>query len=448
MAYFNHAFQKAFVGTEGLTSLASGRLGSPGNVLATGELAFVNPNTWIVQPTVFAGDACPLVLAAGSLYQNDKIGPFHGGYQESNKSKVINPKYVSRFYRVDNCDPQNAQITVGINNTNFEEPGTCEKTFFCGETYYLRVDIKGSPVLRTLTRNTYYVADAAGGCCPEDAVAPVAVNPLSIYGQWAYNFLNSPLISPFINIQITYSTDAGATWEQLAPSAAYVDNGVSVPAGASTSLEDLLPYITGATAWPEAAVPADTLAGLIINGGYIDTRFGDCTFYPNDSVLAYIEPVKVYASEVDLNGDPCAFTGLCVTDVCLPVQGAGYGENVIREVIQSEMYSQNYFYTGMDLRIREITQGYDVNSAIDRTSAYTRYYIQHSVPRFNNPTGTFDNDQYLLEVITPAGGDPVFETFVNAWLAEAQSPNPCVQLDTEIGACYDPCDPVLPTAAP
>jgi hypothetical protein len=315
----------------------------------------------------------------------------------------------------------------------------------------MRIDIKGSPVLRTLSRNTYYTADASGGCCPEDAVAPVPTNPLSIYGQWAYNFLNSPLISPFINIQITYSTDDGGTWEQLSPSAAYIDNGVPVPAGASTDLTDLVQYITGATAWPANATPEDTLAGLIVNGGYIDTRFGDCTFYPNDSVLARVEPVKVYASEVDLNGDPCTFTGLCVTPTCLPIQGSGYGENVIREVIQSEMYNQNYFYTGMDLRIREITQGYDVNTAVDRTlegsTGYTRYYIQHSVPRFNNPTGTFDNDQYLLEIITN-GTEAIFEDFVNEWLAAAQG-NGCIQLE-EV-TCYGvgtACSPILPVPAP
>lgn len=440
MAYFNHAFQKAFVGTDGFTALGGGQLGTAGNILATGQFAFVNPSTWLVQGTTFTpgSDPCPLVLAAGSLYQNDKIGPFHGGYQESNKSKTINPKYVSRFYRVDDCAPQNAQVTVGANSEFFEDT-TCTKEFFCGETYYLRLDIKGSPVLRTLSRNTYYTADAYTGCCPADAIAPVAVNPLIVYANWANNFLNSPLISPFVNIQITYSTDAGTTWLQLAPSAAYVDNGVTVPAGASTDLTALAAYLNGATPWPEAAVPADTLAGLIINGGYIDTRFGDCTFYPNDALLAYVEPVKIYASETDLNGDPCAFTGLCVNNICLPVQGTGFGETVARDVIQSEMYSQNYFYTGMDLRIREITQGYDVTNAIDRTARYTRYYIQHSVPRFNNPTGTFDNDQYLLEIITD-GQVTAFETYVNAWLEAAQG-NACIQL--EEFTCYDACTPVV-----
>lgn len=444
MSYFNHAFQKAFTGTSAYTAKAGGVLGTANNVLAVGEFAFVNPKTWVIQSLTFSGEACPLVLAAGSLYQNDKVGPFHGGYKESNKSKIINPKYISRFYKVNACAPQNAQVTVGANSENFED-ATCIKPFYCGETYYLRLDIKGSPVLRTLSRNTYYTADAYTGCCPEDAVAPVAANSLLVYGNWAYNFLRSPLIKPFVNIQITYSTDGGTTWLQLAPSAAYVDNGVTVPAGASTSLTTLAEYINGITAWPEAAVPGDTLAGLIINGGYVDTRFGDCTFYPNDSVLAYVEPVKIYASETDLNGDPCAFTGICVSEICLPVQGSGFGETVLRDVIQSEMYLQNYFYTGMDLRIREITQGYDVTDAFDRASRYTRYYIQHSVPRFNNPSGTFDNDQYLLEIImNPANtnyavNSAAFETFMDAWLDASQTGN-CVQLETF--ACYAPCTPV------
>jgi hypothetical protein len=31
--------------------------------------------------------------------------------------------------------------------------------------------------------------------------------------------------------------------------------------------------------------------------------------------------------------------------------------------------------------------------------------ILHNVPRFNNPTGTFDNDQYLLVIHVPTGTD-------------------------------------------
>ena len=37
-------------------------------------------------------------------------------------------------------------------------------------------------------------------------------------------------------------------------------------------------------------------------------------------------------------------------------------------------------------------------AAVDRTATYKAFYIQHSVPRFNNPTGVFDNDQYVYKI--------------------------------------------------
>jgi hypothetical protein len=42
-------------------------------------------------------------------------------------------------------------------------------------------------------------------------------------------------------------------------------------------------------------------------------------------------------------------------------------------------------------------------SAVTRTALYDQILILHSVPRFNNPTGTFDNDQYLLVYNVPTG---------------------------------------------
>jgi hypothetical protein len=77
----------------------------------------------------------------------------------------------------------------------------------------------------------------------------------------------------------------------------------------------------------------------------------------------------------------------------------GLGEQILRDLIVSESYLQNYVGSGLDFRIREITQGYDIINSVERTSLYGRYYLLHSVPRYNNPTGTFDNDQYMLEII-------------------------------------------------
>jgi len=394
MAYFNHAFNKTFVGTAGFTTN-----GEATNELGIGQFGFYDPKTW-AQFEEAPEKCCPAVLVAGSIHPLDKIGKFHGGYAESVKSKTINPKYLHRFYKVLPCAPQQMQITIGTNYDNYDDTrpnfGLCnansgtevDKTFYCGENYDLRLDIKGSPALRFLTRNDYFTANAYTGCCPADAIAPVAVNPLIVYTKWAYDFLNSPLINPFIHVTITYSTDAGLNWQAFEPQLA--DD--------STTAEALLPYTLEGAAFPPGT-DENTLAGLIITGAYADTRFNDCTFYPNDSIIAFLEPVKLFASEVDLNGDPCAFTGLCENNSCQPIQIKGTGETVIRDLILTEGYMQQPFYTGQDLRIREITNGNDVTAAISRSSFYTAYYLQHSVPRFNNPTGTFDNEQYLLEIV-------------------------------------------------
>jgi len=442
MAYFNHAFQKPFLGTAGFVSAS----GTSSASLSTGQFTFVDPKTWTAPATLdgtFTAK-CPLYLVAGSLRDVDQIGPFAGGYTESVKSKLINPKYVSRFYKVEACASQQSQITVGLNQDNWDPEApdynaACAKQFLCDETYYLRVDIKGSPVLRFLTRNTYFTADAYTGCCPANSLAPSAVNPLIVYAQWAYNLLNSPLINPFIQVHITYSTDAGTTWEELG-------DGTS----SQTNLDALYAFIQNPSDGDE-----NTLAGLIIDGAYVDTRFQNCTFYPTDSIIAYLEPVKIYASEVDLNGSPCEFEGLCVNNVCNAYQGSGYGENIVRDLIMGEAYMQQPMYTGLDLRIREVLYGQSAAGvagtgpldAVNRdfsTTRYDRYYIQHNVPRLNNPTGTFDNEQYLLEIVAPSAGGAsytTFENFMEAWLTNAGSE--CGILESF--ACPTACTPVSPT---
>lgn len=502
MSYFNHAFRKTFVGTiGGYTDLDGGQLGTTGNIFPGGSFGFVNPRTWSIVPTTYNAETvgcCNLILAAGSIYQNDKIGPFHGGYKESNKSKEINPKYVNRFYRVDPCLPQNEVVHVGntawsddsaiaigittdgsgltpgiyadvelcgagtinafatitvdetgvvteviltqggagysdgdivspcvdLPGVDAEQPtfnitagpdANCCKKFYCGETYTLRVDVKGSPALRLLNHNSYIIASAYGGCCPDGSIAPVEVDSTLIFKQWAEAITRYPVISPFMQIILVDQT--GTPW--YAPG---TDPAFLASLGVSTWDNYTSPgYIDGAC------------AGLVLNGAYVDTKFQNCTFQITD--FYEVEPVRLYVSEVDLNGDPCLFNGVCVVKECEGRQVMGLGESVARDVILSEQYRQNFFHS--DFRIREITQGYSVFDFINRNTLYHRYFIQHNVPRFNNPTSTFDNDQYLLEVIT-CGRIPAFEIFVNAWLGECSQ---CTGL--EIEGCVEPvCEPI------
>ena len=255
------------------------------------------------------------------------------------------------------------------------------------------MDVKGSPALRFLNHNAYATVDAYTGCCPEGAIAPVAVDSTEVMIAWANGIVNNPIVSPFI--QPVVQTEAGDLLYAPGTSAAFL-------------------AANGAITWdnytPIAHV-AGACAGLILNGAYVDTRFGDCTFQVSDFYEK--EPVKLYASEVDLNGDPCAFTTLCVVTECDGRQVQGIGETVLRELTLSESYRQNFLAT--DFRIREITQGNQIVNAIDRQALYYRYVLIHNVPRFNNPTGVFDNDQYALTIFAKA---PLttFSTRMQNWL--------------------------------
>jgi hypothetical protein len=544
MAYFNHAFKKSFLATgetqnstvitlpDGSTTTAStddGYLLTAGlptytlnqlsanasSATTDGYIGWFNPKTNVSVDLNDEGfvPCCNLYLAGSAIYSNDKIGPLTGGYQETNKSKMVNPKYVSRFYTIEPCAPQNNVIHVGSTYwtagggaltgsittpgvgytpnsataaavgtvtvtgtgtglevtitiaggvptvTSIVNPGKgyavgdvveiasptgtpstvaeytiatvtaahaqegcgttadCCKEFFCGETYSLRLDVKGSPALRFLNHNAYNTVDAYTGCCPEGTIAPSVVDSTEVMILWANGLTTNPIVSPFV--QIVVQTEAGDLLYAPGTSAAFL-------------------AANGADTWNNYVSPGHTVdacAGLILNGAYVDTRFGDCTFQLTDFYEK--EAVRLYASEVDYNGDPCTFTTLCVVTECQGLQVQGLGETVVRDLTMSESYRQNFLST--DLRIREITQGNQIISSVDRSALYYRYMLQHNVPRNYNPSGTFDADQYMLEIfsLVPLA---TFLTDTAGWL------DSCGVCEIDLYSCETVCD--VPIAFP
>lgn len=548
MAYFNHAYTKMFLGTGPTRNLAStgaaqsttnpysngGFITTPnvptsvlanlplngGAVPHTGYFMFVNPNTWLsVDPTLTSYDCCPLILASSSVLQNDKIGPFHGGYQETNKSKMINPKYVQKAYWVKPCFPTQAVVSIGntpqtnngilsldpaslvagttytngtictvtggtgsgavvqvttagppgpvtavtliqagvgytvgdtltitcgtgdatidvltvapaTNPENFQGGTTaanCCFTFLCGETYYLRVDVKGSPALRALNHNAYQTVDAYTGCCT--GPTPTPVDSTLVFIEWAKRIVINNYLKPFV-LPVVFD-QTGTAWYAPGTTNDPITNAV----------------VTSAQWWDAYVSPgyiSNACGGMRLFGAFVETKFGNCTFQVTDFFEK--EPVKIYASMVDYTGDPCVFEGICVYNDCLGLQGMGFGEQVVRDLIKAESYLTNFFANN-DLRIREITQGYDMTNAINRNALYSRYFILHSVPRWNNPTSTFDNDRYMNEIIiaeptftTPssvAAGNSALNTFLTNWLGSCANCVPfesfdCTQCITDI----------------
>ena len=460
MAYFNNAFKKTIVlsdylpaGGGGVTTTAA---------LTSGQMAMFNAHDWQVAAI---DECCQFILATGSPYQSDKIGSHHGGYQASIKTKGINPRYVTKMWTQNAHVAQNAILHIGKTPyTQTAGTADCCPTFLCGENYHLRIDIKGSPALRMLNHQAYGEVTAYTGCCADATVAPVAVNPAIVMLGWQEQILDNPILMGGLNNQESPFEGAfiiPVVTVSAAGAAGVIGDGATLvyPAGtpaavltagvtATNTHLGLVGPATVIATTADAYTPAaytDECAGLTLVGAFVETTFGDCTFQPSD--FYGVEPIRLYASEVDLNGDPCEFTGVCIVDECKGYQAEGLGETVARDFILSESYRQIPFAT--DLRIREITQGNDMLGAgagqVDRTALYDHLYILHTVPRFNNPSGTFDNDQYLIDIVslsTVAG-----KAERDALLTDLQNKiGTCGHLDcmaemTPLGAC--PANPSI-----
>ena len=422
MAYFPHAFQKMLVATNA-TPFKAGTAALTAT-LPAGQVAVVNALTNqtidISATPVYgagAGQFSQVYLAQGSFHTVDKLGgSFHGGYQETVKSKGINPKYVSEFYAVDSANPVNHVLEVGQVNC----------TLKCDTMYDLRVDVKGSPALRFLTHNLYQTFSHFTGCCTTSTSGSVTtvdpidpntvllgwadqINGLGLYTNQAGGVTGGNNSIPFINNFIVakvynktalatnatgtlgastitvVSPGTGATAIQAGNKVkftiafvtytAYVDSAYT--SGTSVALDNqdgtafVLPVtvpagtpikvyreIASSSYVPVIGANANQIdSNIDIIGAYVDTQFGNASFSPNDHFEK--EPVYIYGSVAahannsnDLGGATCDATCFVSGVVQQAKQGKGFGETIIRELILDKRYRQEPWY--QDPRMREV----------------------------------------------------------------------------------------------
>lgn len=450
--YFPNAFRKSFLPAS--TTLAS----SGGtDALTAGQIGFFDAKSY----QVVTAQAAPFILAQGSYFATDKIGPVHGGYKESVKSKVINPKYVSRLIKVTSDVAKNHIVKV--------DPSAA--TINSDSTYRLRLDIKGSPALRFLNHQLYKTLDAYSGC---DTVAGTAntVDQNVILLKWKDQINEAPLLKDFVVAKVFNQTYASVAIDPTAASATIVvanadrtkfaagnkliaagipeaarvvsvgaaDSATTGYANVVLSLAATSSTNVNAAVYAEIATstysPVTASAGAIaavdshleITAAYVETKFGSCTFTPTDKYD--LEPLVIYTSFVEESGDPCAVNGFVSAEVQAPVQASGSGETVLRELILDGRYLQNAYPDSSrveHLRMREI-EADPALATVNRNGLYDQVLILHSVPRFNNPTGTFDNDQYLIVVHVPAGTSTT--SITNFIVSSASAAGNTVSLET------------------
>lgn len=459
MAYFSHAYQKIMIGNSlkttvgSLTDLTAGQLGVVGMDHKTIKITDVTTASYATHPMVY--------LAQGSFHTVDEVG-MHSGYLRPVKSKGINPKYVSKVWVSDAKDAQNNIWHVCSDNCNLE----------CETTYRLRIDVKGSRVLGALQRNLYFNVDAYTGCC-DDPDNPSAVDPITVLLQWANGINENPLGKPFVQASVVglnslgdfvVSVDSGTITATVSDNAdivpevgnvLQVDDDYYVIATVEEQISDddvtgweitvkEYDWLTGETGSLAAAlddmteedlamylVPdmdnyeplTDTTtiskshSCLVIESAYVDTKFGNCSYSKNDRVD--IEPVIIKVSILDETGDPCVVNCFKPTEIQEAHQGAGYGETLLQEYILSKSYEQEFWED--DPRYRE-TKDQTFNTDVDRTAKYKVLNILHSVPRKSNPSGTFDNDQYLIRILFKSIFDnSALITWLDAYLTSANS---------------------------
>lgn len=458
MAYFSHAYQKIMIGNSlkttvgSLTDLTAGQLGVVGMDHKTIKITDLITASYATHPMVY--------LAQGSFHTVDEVG-MHSGYLRPVKSKGINPKYVSKVWVSDAKDAQNNVWHVCSDNCNLE----------CDTTYRLRIDVKGSRVLGALQRNLYFNVDAYTGCCT-DTDDPV--DPITVLLQWANGINENPLGKPFVQASVVGLISLGdfvVSVNSGTITATVSNNGNIVPEVGNVlqvdddyyviaTVEEQLDNNNDVTGWTITVKEYDWLTGetgsstatlddmtdetlamylvpdmdnyepltsttairnshscLVIESAYVDTKFGNCSYSKNDRVD--IEPVIIKVSILDETGDPCVVNCFKPTEIQEAHQGAGYGETLLQEYILSKSYEQEFWED--DPRYRE-TKDQTFNTDVDRTAKYKVLNILHSVPRKSNPSGTFDNDQYLIRILFKSTFDnSALITWLNAYLTSANS---------------------------
>lgn len=434
MAYFNHAFSKAFLAkTHEQTNTQTSA-----DLSVVGEFAVLASDFGIMAAADVANNKGGFYLAQAAFQTNDKIGnnPGMGGYKESSKSKMIMSKYISDMW-ISDCTNEVANIGQLL----IKATGDDLSCFPCDTQPMFRVDIKGAAALRFLNHNAYATLngslpmpavnaqDGTGAlvfstavqdngvdmCCGTQTAGTAAgIAPSIVAINLRDQFNNDPILKQFATAKLYVSINAGSSF-----------------AGVSKAQEQFI-YNGGALGVSDniAGATTGTVGDWGVGDQYridfemktscaLQTQFGDCSFDTRDHYEK--EPVSLIFSFLDETGNPCSD---CGTSVSSPGQMAQTsGETVLRSLLLTERYAQNPFNQGNrdSSRIREI-EGFDpILDAVTRTKLYRVYYLQHSVPRLNNPSGVFDNDQYLYQVFVDEDNGTLVTAMDGLWAAiEAQ----------------------------
>lgn len=446
---YPYAFRKAYLGKVSGGSLLMLTSGTT-DTLQSGEVGLCLCPNGIEGNFISAATTTNVKLVMGSWATIDKIAPFYGGLTAPVYSKVIDFRRVTRFLKATAAAAQQQIVSFGWSQVSGSTSGP---VFYCGQSYFLRLDLEGSPALRLLNHQLYIDLPAYGGCCNTDCSSgctSTAVDAACIMLQWN-DYMRYGTYSPGVGAP-SMNSNAGSVpyLKQFFLPTVYIRNGsgVAVEVYSQNDLDAANAGTYGTPAQNAAVIsagvyvcntanPASIVASFQMTGAYYQTNYNDCTFTPSD--YFEIEPIFCYGSLMTgdfsspANFAPCAVNttiNTSVPNMFTVLQAAvypkGLGEQVVREIIQSERYRQNPLADSIyvdSYRMREIEdQNWMINN-VNRQGYYDSIGIAYNIYRQDNSQGLHDNDQYFDQIYVPTGTNTTqFTTLFQACLTLVGSP--------------------------
>ena len=456
MAYFNHAFGKAFYSA----SLNVNNAESSVDLTAIGEMAFLGADYKVLSAAQVAtlGNK-GFYLGQASFHASDKIGnnPGHGGYKESTKSKMILTKYISDMW-ITECNNETAAVHVteigpisADSNSGGSSATVAKSCFPCGSDPILRVDIKGTAALRLLNHNAYQSLSGSLSMAPSDSTVPTNGVDMCCIGQdldaagtaghsgiapsivalnWRDQFNNDPIMSALGTASVYVNRGAAPTGTpadlvavgSAQETAIYAGGARGVKFTTVSSAADTLTAIAeGASGAGSFFSPNRySLVITLKTSCELQTQFTSCSFDTRDFYL--LGGLKVSADLQDEVGNPCVAcqgyvldgaAGAEVYNAQTFVQRRTSSETGINDILLTENYRQSPYNQGNrdSSRFREQEGMSSIVSDLGRDATtstcnghFKVYHLLHNVPRFNNPSGVFDNDQYHYRIYTKCSG--------------------------------------------
>lgn len=484
---FTKAVEGGFLYSTGVHSGDLGNTSAP-FALGPGVIGFFDAKTGLSvnQGSTQVTTGKMLYLASASLMPYDQLAS-HGGYAESYKSRLINPRFITDFRKMHCAAPEAAVCHLG--NTNFTHTTTLalttggagytdgvyvgipvtggagtgmtvDVTISGGEvvlveensngqnyaaTNVLTLDVSAHPEMGVPTTDATFTVSDYGSCnyefyCDQTYNLQVELGGVPVLnainqevprwvtatGGCCANGVSERIDSTLIFIQWANGIVESPYFKYFIKPIVYDQSGT---AWFHTAADAVAAGQPPAQIWANYVSPGyvnNTLGGIRFQSAYVDTQFGNCSFSYSDSIGA-VGVVRIMSMAiVDDKMSPCS-KQLCFTCEHTGFIGQGFGEDVLREFIDD--IPRRGTIWSEDPRFREIEGGDNLFALISRTARYNRYMLVHYIPHNENNDHTFGDYYYELNIYTRCDyAMTEFEALVAAWLTSVNSP---VSLVTE-----------------